>query len=94
MARLDGWRRSSGQRGGCDQENFAGTEEGIVEGALKIRARALNAGSDAHAAVSAFAVGQKSQKERQPEPLALPQPRTQSSKLLICHTLTTEGYSK
>lgn len=94
MARFDGWRRSRGQGGSCDQEKFAGTEEGILEKMLEIRARALNAGSDANAAVSAFAVGQKSQQECQPGPLALPQPRSQSSKFLIRPTLTTEGVSK
>lgn len=60
MARLDGRWRRRGQRGGRDQEKFSGTEEGIVEETLEIRARGLHAGSDAHAAVSAFAVEQKS----------------------------------
>lgn len=89
VARLDGRWRHRGQRGGRDQKEFAGTEEGILEETLEIRAWGLNAGSDAHAAVSAFAVEQKSQKECQPESLPLPQPRTQSSKFLVGPTFTT-----
>lgn len=89
VARLDGRWRHRGQRGGRDQKEFAGTEEGILEETPEIRASGLNAGSDAHAAVSAFAVEQKSQEEWKPEPLPLPQPRTQSSKFLVGPTCTT-----
>lgn len=94
VARLDGRWRHRGQRGGHDQKEFAGTEEGILEETPEIRASGLNAGSDAYAAVSAFAVEQKSQEEWQPEPLPLPQPCTQSSKFLVGPTCTTGTQSE
>lgn len=49
----------------------------------KDQSEKLLAGLKAHAGVSAFAVEQKSQQERQPGPLSLSQPRTQPCKFLI-----------